>query len=163
MVASVLEPVARTVVSARSGWLLWAGGVVGLWTVTSLVETIRDILRRAYGTPLTQAFWRYRLFSSAFIFGAVVTLLFSLFLQVAVTSVEEMIATWFPHLSPSALTLATTRILPGLVLSIAQMLGDTVAGTLALFVVLPYLSPSSLRCTYPTTSATVMSSTRMNR
>ena len=39
------------------GWLLWAGGLVGLWTVGSLVETIRDVLRRAYGTPATQAFW----------------------------------------------------------------------------------------------------------
>jgi membrane protein len=116
MVASVLEPVARSIVSARSGWLLWAGGIVGLWTVTSLIETMRDILHRAYGTPATQAFWRYRLFSSAFIFGAVVTLLFSLFLQVAVTGVQEMIAAWFPRLSPSALTLATTRLLPGLVL-----------------------------------------------
>ena len=116
MVAGVLEPVARSVVSARSGWLLWAGGLVGLWTVTSLIETIRDILHRAYGTPATQAFWRYRLLSSAFIFGAVVTLLFSLFLQVAVTGAQEMIAAWFPRLSPGALTLATTRLVPGLVL-----------------------------------------------
>ena len=116
MVAAVLEPVARSVVSARSGWLLWAGGLVGLWTVTSLIETIRDILHRAYGTPAAQAFWRYRLFSSAFTFGAVVTLLFSLFLQVAVTGVQEMIAAWFPRLSPDALTLATSRILPGIFL-----------------------------------------------
>ncbi|MEO6718307.1 MAG: YihY/virulence factor BrkB family protein [Novosphingobium sp.] len=133
MVASVLEPVARSVVSARSGWLLWAGGLVGLWTVTSLIETIRDILHRAYGTPVTQAFWRYRLLSSAFIFGAVVTLLFSLFLQVAVTGVQEMIAAWFPRLSPDAMTLATTRILPGLVLY------------LSIFMLFLSLTPSAYR------------------
>ena len=133
MVARVLEPVARSVVSARSGWLLWAGGLVGLWTVTSLIETIRDILHRAYGTPVTQAFWRYRLFSSAFIFGAVVTLLFSLFLQVAVTGVQEMIATWFPRLSPDALTLATSRLLPGVVLY------------LSIFMLFLTLTPSAYR------------------
>ena len=122
MVAGVLEPVARSVVSARSGWLLWAGGLVGLWTVTSLIETIRDILHRAYGTPATQAFWRYRLLSSAFIFAAVVTLLFSLFLQVAVTAAQEMISVWLPQLSPDALTLATTRLLPGAVLYLSMFM-----------------------------------------
>ena len=58
VVADVLRPVALNVIEARSGWLLWAGGLVGLWTVGSLIETIRDILRRAYGTTPTQAFWR---------------------------------------------------------------------------------------------------------
>ena len=53
VVANVIEPVARDVVEARSGWLLWVGGAVGLWTVGSLIETIRDILRRAYGTQAT--------------------------------------------------------------------------------------------------------------
>jgi len=116
MVATVLEPVATAVVSARSGWLLWAGGLVGLWTVTSLIETIRDILRRAYGTPPTQAFWRYRLFSSGLIFGAVVTLLLSLFAQVAITAAQEMIAAWFPAQDTWALTLATSQLIPAAVI-----------------------------------------------
>ncbi|MFA7604801.1 MAG: YihY/virulence factor BrkB family protein, partial [Novosphingobium sp.] len=77
VVARVLEPVALEVIEARSGWPLWVGAVVGLWTVSSLIETIRDILRRAYGTRPTAAFWRYRLFSAALIFGAVVLLLLS--------------------------------------------------------------------------------------
>ena len=66
-VGEVIEPVARAAVASRSGWLLWVGGVVGLWTVGSLIETIRDILRRAYGTRPTQAFWWYRLLSSGLI------------------------------------------------------------------------------------------------
>ena len=56
VVATALEPVAMDVIVARSGWLLWVGGLVGLWTVGSLIETIRDILRRAYGTQATRAF-----------------------------------------------------------------------------------------------------------
>ena len=67
----VAQPIHDVLAANNKGALLWLGAIVGLWTVASFVETIRDILRRAYGTPPTQAFWRYRLFSSAFIFGAV--------------------------------------------------------------------------------------------
>lgn len=116
VVARVLEPVAHDVLHARSGWLLWAGALVGLWTVSSLIETMRDILHRAYGTPATLAFWRYRLVSTAFIVGAVITLLISLFAQVAITAAQEAIAAWFPRANGWALTLATSRIIPALVL-----------------------------------------------
>ena len=116
MVARVLEPVARDVVEARSGWLLWAGGVVGLWTVSSLIETIRDILHRAYGTAATQAFWRHRLLSSAIIFGAVVTLLLSLFAQVAISAAQEVITTLYPRLESLTLLLSTSRLIPAVIL-----------------------------------------------
>jgi len=98
MVAKVLGPVAHDVIWARSGSLLWIGGLVGLWTASSLLETIRDILHRAYGTPQTHAFWRYRLFSTGVIFIAVTLLLLSLFAQVAITAAQEAIATWLPRL-----------------------------------------------------------------
>lgn len=98
VVAKALEPVARDVVSARTGWLLWIGGIVGLWTVSSLIETIRDILRRAYGTRATEAFWRYRLISGSLIFGAVILLMLSLFMQVIITGAEQAIDAWFPQL-----------------------------------------------------------------
>jgi membrane protein len=116
IVSSVLEPVARDVIQARSGWLLWVGGLVGLWTVTSLIETIRDILHRAYGTPATHAFWRYRLLSTAFIVGAVILLLLSLFAQVAITATQEVIAAWFPRQGGWAVTLTTSRLIPGAIL-----------------------------------------------
>jgi membrane protein len=116
VVARVLEPVALNAMEARSGWLLWAGGVVGLWTVSSLIETIRDILRRAYGTPATAAFWRYRLFSTAFIVAAVILLLLSLFAQVAITAAQEMIAAWFPAFNAWTLTLTTSRLIPAAIL-----------------------------------------------
>ena len=43
VVSHVLEPVGRAVIGARHGWLMWVGGLVGLWTVSSLIETIRAI------------------------------------------------------------------------------------------------------------------------
>ncbi len=116
VVAKVIEPVARTVIDARSGWLLWAGGLVGLWTVGSLVETIRDILRRAYGTQATQAFWRYRLISTGVILVAVALLLISLIAQVLIGAVEAGIDTGAPGLSSALHSLALSRFIPGFVL-----------------------------------------------
>jgi len=115
-VAKAIEPVARDVIDARTGRLLWIGGLVGLWTVGSLIETIRDVLRRAYGTRPTHAFWRYRLSSSAIIVAAVVLLMLSLLAQVAIGAVEQAIAAWMPELDPAFGEMAMTRLLPALVL-----------------------------------------------
>lgn len=112
VVADVIQPVALYVMSARSGLLLWVGGIIGLWTITSLIETIRDILHRAYGTPATHAFWRYRLLSSGLIFLAMVALIFSLLAQVAITAVQEAIAAWFPGAEEFTTVLTTSRLIP---------------------------------------------------
>lgn len=112
VVADVIQPVALYVMTARSGLLLWVGGIVGLWTITSLIETIRDILHRAYGTPATHAFWRYRLLSSGLIFLAMVALIFSLLAQVAITAAQEAIAAWFPAAEEFTTILTTSRLIP---------------------------------------------------
>lgn len=108
-VAEVLSPVARDVVAARHGWLLWVGGLFGLWTATSLVETIRDILHRAYGTPKTRAYWRYRLYSTGLIFGSVLLLLISLSSQVLISAIQEIIAILFPRLDGALDQILVTR------------------------------------------------------
>ena len=107
VVAEVIEPVARSVIDSRQGWLLWVGGIVGLWTVGSLIETIRDLLRRAYGTEPTQAFWLYRLASTAMIIGAVILLLFSLI------AAQQVIDAYFPPLSDVLDQLSLARFVPG--------------------------------------------------
>ena len=138
VVAKVLEPVAHDVIAARTGALLWIGGVVGLWTVSSLVETIRDILHRAYGTPATLAFWRYRLLSTGMIFAAVVLVLLSLFAQVVITGVQEALAAWFPRLESWGFELALSRLLGAAILY------------LSIFLLFLSLTPSSYRGkTYP--------------
>ncbi len=96
VVAHPLAPVAYDVINARHGWLLWAGGVIGLWTVSSLIETIRDILHRAYGVAQTQAIWRYRLVSIALIVAAAVLLLLALYVQVATITARELIDASIP-------------------------------------------------------------------
>lgn len=113
VVAEVIEPVARNVIESRQGWLLWAGGAVGLWTVGSLIETIRDLLRRAYGTEPTQAFWLYRLASTAMIIGAVILLMLSLIAQVTIGAAQQVIDAYFPPLSDVLDKLALARFVPG--------------------------------------------------
>jgi membrane protein len=97
-VAEVLGPVAHDVAAARHGHLLWIGGIFGVWTATSLVETIRDILHRAYNTTKRQRFWRSRLVSTGLIFGSVLLLLVSLSSQVLISASEAIIAVLFPRL-----------------------------------------------------------------
>lgn len=120
VVGNVIEPVARDVVAARSGWFLWLGAAVALWTVGSLIETIRDILRRAYGTRMTEAFWKYRLFSAGIIMGAVVLLMVSLISQVVIGAASQVIDAYFPALTDTVSTLQLTRLIPvaGLYLSL---------------------------------------------
>lgn len=113
-VAEVIGPVARTVVEQRSGWLLWVGGLFGLWTVGSLVETIRDILRRAYGTRATQSFWKYRLLSAGIIVAAVILLMLSLIAQFLIGAAQEVIEAWLPELNDLIGRLSLSRLVPAL-------------------------------------------------
>jgi len=118
-VASVIVPVAEKVIYARSGWLLWVGGAVALWTVSSLIETIRDILRRAYGTKSTTSFWWTRLLSAGLILAAVVVLMLSLFAQVLIGGAQEVILAAVPQLGEWIGLLSLSRIVPGLGLALS--------------------------------------------
>jgi len=132
-VASVIEPVADDVIVARSGWLLWLGAGVGLWTFSSLIETIRDILRRAYGTESARAFWKTRLLSAGFTLGAVVLLMLSLFAQVVIGAAQQVILAVIPQLGEVIGMLRLSRIVPALGLG------------LSLFVLFFTLTPSEYR------------------
>lgn len=118
-VAAVIVPVAETVITARSGLLLWVGGAVALWTVSSLIETIRDILRRAYGHKSASPFWKTRLLSAGLILAAVVVLMLSLFAQVLIGGAQEVIAAAVPQLGEWIGTLSLSRIVPGLGLALS--------------------------------------------
>lgn len=112
-VGEVLRPVAHDVAAARHGWLLWVGGVLGMWTAGSLVETIRDILHRAYDAKKRHRFWRSRLVSSAVIFGSVLLLLISLSSQVLLSTAETVLATLFPRLDTLSEQMALTTAMSG--------------------------------------------------
>ena len=70
-VAGALREPINDAMSARTGPLLWFSAAVGLWTTASLIETIREILHRAYGVEAQRAFWEYRLRSIGLIIASV--------------------------------------------------------------------------------------------
>jgi membrane protein len=104
------------VLTVRTGPLLWFGGLVGLWTAASFVETIRDILRRSYGVQYCAPFWTYRLGSIALIMGAVILMMVALGASVVLSSIHEAVVTWFPFAGGLASMLGLYRLVPALTL-----------------------------------------------
>jgi len=109
--ATLREPILE-VLTVRTGTLLWLGGIVGLWTATSFVETIRDILRRAYGVRYCAPFWEYRLGSILLILGAVLLLMIAFAASATLTLIHQLIIHWFPFAQGIASTLGLYRLVP---------------------------------------------------
>ncbi|MEQ1510652.1 MAG: YihY/virulence factor BrkB family protein [Sphingopyxis sp.] len=132
-VAATLDGPIRGVLAARNGPLLWLGGAIGLWTVASLIETLRDILRRAYGSRSSRGFWHYRFFSFGLVVGAVMLLLLSFSLQVLTLAIEQVMTRYLPANVAGWGELALTR-------------GISVLGLfLALFLLFLSLTPPEYR------------------
>ena len=115
-VAKTLREPIQEALEARTGPLLWLGGIVGLWTAGSLIETIRDVLRRAYGVKYSAPFWEYRLASIALILGAVILLMFSFALTLVMRSVQAAIEAWLPIADDVSTLVGYFRIIPALAL-----------------------------------------------
>ena len=115
-VARTLREPIQEVLTVRTGPLLWFGALVGLWTAASFIETIRDILRRAYGVKFCAPFWEYRLGSIAMIVGAVILLMIAFTFSVILSSVQRAIEAYFPFADDVAGTLALVRFVPAVAL-----------------------------------------------
>jgi len=76
------------------------------------VETIRDILRRAYGVKFCAPFWEYRLGSILLILAAVLLLMLAFALSAILTLIHHAIVSWFPVAQGIATTLGLSRLLP---------------------------------------------------
>ena len=115
-VADVLRKPITDVLTARSGNLLWLGALVGLWTTGSFIETIRDILRRAYGVPYSRPFWEYRLVSVGIIIGSVLMILISFSASILLSSVQEFLVALIPGADDIVGFLTVLRVVPALLL-----------------------------------------------
>ncbi|HEX3421939.1 MAG TPA: YihY/virulence factor BrkB family protein [Sphingomicrobium sp.] len=111
-VANTLREPIQEVLTVRTGTLLWLGGIVGLWTATSFVETIRDILRRAFGVKYCAPFWEYRLGSILLILGAVLLLMIAFALSAAMTIAHHYISEYFPLAQNVGHALGLYRFVP---------------------------------------------------
>lgn len=111
-VADTLRGPVQEVLTARTGPLLWFGAIVGLWTAASFVETIRDILRRAYGVKFCAPFWHYRIGSILLIVAAVLLLMIAFAVTAALSLANHLLATWFPFSQGLGTTLGLYRLVP---------------------------------------------------
>jgi membrane protein len=115
-VADTLREPIQEVLTVRTGPLLWAGAVIGLWTAASFIETIRDILRRAYGVKFCAPFWEYRLGSILLILGAVLLLMIAFAATTTLTFAHHLLIEWFPFAEGLATTLGLYRLVPAVTL-----------------------------------------------
>lgn len=115
-VAKLLEQPLIDVLAARTGSLLWLGALVGLWTVGSFIETIRDVFRRAYGTEFNNPFWRYRLGSVAVIVGSMVLALVAFAIQGVLTAAEQFIYRLVPIAADVAGWIGLSRLIPAAIM-----------------------------------------------
>lgn len=118
-VEAALEGPVHAAMSARSGPLLWLSAIVSLWTTTSLIETIRDVLHRAYGTQPERWFWQYRLGSFVVIVAAVVLAMAAFSAQVMVVTIEDLVYRFIPAAERAADYFAWGRIIPFAILFLA--------------------------------------------
>ncbi|MEO7366055.1 MAG: YihY/virulence factor BrkB family protein [Sphingomicrobium sp.] len=115
-VAETLRGPVNEVLNARTGPLLWFGAVVGLWTAASFIETIRDILRRAYGVKFCAPFWEYRLASILMIVVAVMLLMFAFAATVILSSLQQAIEHLLPFSAEVGSTLGTFQAVPAVMM-----------------------------------------------
>jgi membrane protein len=115
-IAAVLRGPIIEVLTVRQGPLLWFGALVGLWTASSFIETIRDILRRAYGVQYTAPFWEYRLVSVVLMLGLTLLLMTALALTVAMNSLAALVIAKAPALADLVQDATLVRLAPALVL-----------------------------------------------
>lgn len=118
-VADVVRQPIIDVLNARTGPLLWLGGLVGLWTVGSLIETIRDILRRAYGTKSTRPFWHYRLTAIGITLISVFAVMFAFSMQVIITGIDQFLHQILPFADEAIQIVAFTKLVPMAILCVA--------------------------------------------
>jgi membrane protein len=121
-VRELLRQPITDVLSQRTGSLLWLGGLVGLWTTGSFIETIRDILRRAYGVRFTKPFWHYRLASAAMIIVAVVLTLAAFSAQLLLTGIAAFVYRVLPWADGLVSWVGWTRLAPIVPLLVALYL-----------------------------------------
>jgi membrane protein len=115
-VQNVLRAPIADVLDARADNLIWAGALVGLWTTASFIETIRDIIRRAYGVSYSRPFWEYRLGSIGIIIASVVIAMIAFSASILLSGVQRFVVDWVPAAADLIAAVTLIRIVPALLL-----------------------------------------------
>ncbi|WP_119184517.1 YihY/virulence factor BrkB family protein [Sphingomonas turrisvirgatae] len=111
-VASLLRPAIIEVLEARSGSLLWFGAIVGLWTTSGFIETVRAILRQAYGVQSGSSFLKLKLGAIGMVIAAVILLMMSFSFQVLLVGAEQFIWRVIPFASDAQRIVSVGKVAP---------------------------------------------------
>jgi membrane protein len=121
-VAAVIAGPIEGLIAARSGDLLTIAIIVGLWSASGFVETLRDIVRRAYGARAGPA-WRNRLLSVAGILVLALLLLVAFALQFIAVGAEQVVLRLMPEaMRDLAHAIGLYRLVPMAVIFLALWL-----------------------------------------
>ncbi|HTU10821.1 MAG TPA: YihY/virulence factor BrkB family protein [Allosphingosinicella sp.] len=115
-VQNVLRAPIADVLHARNGNLLWFGALVGLWTTASFIETIRDILRRAYGVTYSRPFWEYRLGSIGIIILSVIMAMIAFSLSVLLSGAQRFVIANIPAAEDFFAWITLVQLVPAMLL-----------------------------------------------
>ncbi|MDK2766276.1 YihY/virulence factor BrkB family protein [Sphingomonas sp.] len=115
-VADLLRPAIIEVLEGRSGSLLWLGALVGLWTTSGFIETIRAILRQAYGIPSVTPFWRLKLAAIGMVIASVILAMMAFSFQLLLSGAEQFILRVIPFASDAARVISLTKVAPAIAL-----------------------------------------------
>ncbi len=115
-VADLLRPAILEVLDARSGSLLWLGALVGLWTTSGFIETVRAILRQAYGISSGTPFWRLKLATIGMVIASVILAMMAFSFQLLLSGAEQFILRVLPFASDAARMVSLTKVAPAIAL-----------------------------------------------
>ncbi len=115
-VGALLRPAILEVLEARSGSLLWLGALVGLWTTSGFIETVRAILRQAYGVQSGTPFWRLKLGAIGMVIGSVILAMMAFSFQVLLIGAEQFVWRVIPFASDAQRIISVTKIAPAIAL-----------------------------------------------
>ena len=106
------KPIGELIHNRAHGGLLSFGIIVALWSAAGFIETIRDIIRRAYGVAEGTSLWKRRLASTAGIIGAVILIIVAFAAQVVLAGASQFVARVIPFARDAERVIDLTRLLP---------------------------------------------------
>lgn len=119
-VSAIVGPAIRDVLAApATGGVITFGLIVGLWTTSGVLVTLRTIVEQAYETPSDLPFWRWRLVGIAQVLGLVIMLLMIFAAQVAVVGAETFVYRLMPLAADIFPALGLQRVVPAVMLFLA--------------------------------------------
>ncbi|MFQ3596390.1 MAG: YihY/virulence factor BrkB family protein [Sphingomonadaceae bacterium] len=121
-IAAVLAPVVEDVAAARATGALSLSLLVAIWTVSGFIETLREILHKAFEVPPGRPFWQTRLLSALGALVAAIAVFLSFSLSLLLQVIRRFLGAVLEPLGLDAHVTSLTALTPNLVAFLALWL-----------------------------------------